>query len=272
MRSDPEVIAAGHDRAAAGFVHRRRDRLRIGRHHHGTDLGGFGLSQHVNDHRQPGDVGERLAGQAGRSHPGRDQDKDVGHRVSRRDRKAFSHRFNGLPGPPQTGYLCAAVGSGGVRPLCFCFLPARSRSMDSFELNKVLGAVLGTCLFVLALNIAAGAMFSAPKPAKPTLRCRSILRAAGMQPRRRRSRSRSCWRTPRRARRDRGQEMPGLPHVQQGEPNRVGPNLYGVVGRDRASVPGFNYSAAMKAKAGKWTIEELNAFLINPRGSIRAPR
>jgi cytochrome c len=39
--------------------------------------------------------------------------------------------------------------------------------MDSFELNKVLGAVLGTCLFVLALNIAAGAMFSAPKPAKP---------------------------------------------------------------------------------------------------------
>ena len=40
--------------------------------------------------------------------------------------------------------------------------------MDSFELNKVLGAVLGTCLFVLALNIAAGAMLSAPKPAKPT--------------------------------------------------------------------------------------------------------
>ena len=38
--------------------------------------------------------------------------------------------------------------------------------MDSFELNKILGAILGTCLFTLALNIAAGAMFSAPKPAK----------------------------------------------------------------------------------------------------------
>ena len=89
-------------------------------------------------------------------------------------------------------------------------------------------------------HIAAGAMFSAPsRPSwDTTLRCRSILRAAGMQPRRRRSRSRSCWRTPRRARRDRGQEMPGLPHVQQGEPNRVGPNLYGVVGRDRARYRG----------------------------------
>ena len=39
--------------------------------------------------------------------------------------------------------------------------------MNSFELNKILGAILGTCLFVLALNITAGAMFSAPKPAKP---------------------------------------------------------------------------------------------------------
>ena len=39
--------------------------------------------------------------------------------------------------------------------------------MNSFELNKVLGAILGTCLILLALNIGAGALFSAPKPAKP---------------------------------------------------------------------------------------------------------
>jgi cytochrome c len=41
-----------------------------------------------------------------------------------------------------------------------------------------------------------------------------------------------------------------------------------VVGRDRASQQGFNYSAAMKAKGGKWTIDELNKFLLNPRGYI----
>ena len=39
--------------------------------------------------------------------------------------------------------------------------------MDSFELNKILGAILGTCLFLLALNIAAGAIFTPAKPAKP---------------------------------------------------------------------------------------------------------
>ena len=39
--------------------------------------------------------------------------------------------------------------------------------MDSFELNKILGAMLGTCLGLLSLNIAAGAIFAPVKPAKP---------------------------------------------------------------------------------------------------------
>src|SRR5262249_62174029 len=39
--------------------------------------------------------------------------------------------------------------------------------MDSFEVNKILGAILGTCLGVLSINIAAGAIFAPVKPAKP---------------------------------------------------------------------------------------------------------
>jgi len=39
--------------------------------------------------------------------------------------------------------------------------------MDSFEVNKILGALLGTCLGVLSINIAAGAIFTPVKPAKP---------------------------------------------------------------------------------------------------------
>lgn len=39
--------------------------------------------------------------------------------------------------------------------------------MDSFELNKILGAVLGTCIVVLVMSFTAGSVFSAKQPEKP---------------------------------------------------------------------------------------------------------
>jgi cytochrome c len=143
--------------------------------------------------------------------------------------------------------------------------------MDSFELNKVLGAILGTCLFILALNIAAGAVFSPPKPAKPGYEIAVVEQpAAGgaAAP----AQDEPIEKLLANANPERGEnaakKCQACHTFNKGEPNRVGPNLYGVVGRDKAAVPGFNYSAAMKAKGGKWTIEELNAFLANPRGTV----
>src|SRR5260221_9939791 len=46
-------------------------------------------------------------------------------------------------------------------------LRASFEAMDSFEVNKILGAILGTCLGILAINIAAGAIFAPEKLAKP---------------------------------------------------------------------------------------------------------
>ena len=44
----------------------------------------------------------------------------------------------------------------------------------------------------------------------------------------------------------------------------IGPNLYGVVGGPHAHMAGFNYSAALKAKQGLWTYDELFAWLTKP--------
>jgi cytochrome c len=56
-------------------------------------------------------------------------------------------------------------------------------------------------------------------------------------------------------------------HVfEAGGDNRVGPYLWDVVGRDIASVAGFNYSAALQEIDGEWTYEALDGFLANPRG------
>ena len=38
-----------------------------------------------------------------------------------------------------------------------------------------------------------------------------------------------------------------------------------MVGRDKATFPGFNYSAGMKSKGGKWTYDDLNTFLTDPK-------
>jgi cytochrome c len=144
--------------------------------------------------------------------------------------------------------------------------------MDSFELNKILGAVLGTCLVLLSLNIAAGALFSTHPPEKPGYEIAVPEQEAhGAQPgpaqadeplpvrlakvdiKRGESSSKKCI---------------ACHTFGKGEPNRVGPNLWDIVGRDKASHAGFNYSDAMKAQKGKWTLEDLDVYLKNPRATV----
>jgi cytochrome c len=140
--------------------------------------------------------------------------------------------------------------------------------MDSFELNKILGAVLGTCLVVLALNISAGAIFAPGKLAKPGYEI-----AVPDKPGK-----------PGEAQKD-DEPLAALlasADVKRGEashkkcischtfekngPNRVGPNLWGIVGKKIASAPGFNYSADLKAMQGEWTIDKIAEFVKNPKG------
>ena len=56
--------------------------------------------------------------------------------------------------------------------------------------------------------------------------------------------------------------------LTQGGANKVGPNLYGVIGKKRASISGFAYSNAMKAKGGVWTIEDMNIWLAKPKDFV----
>ena len=55
--------------------------------------------------------------------------------------------------------------------------------------------------------------------------------------------------------------------ITQGQ-NRVGPSLFGVVGRPSATAPGYSYSSAMKNAGKTWDAATLDVYLTNPRGMV----
>ncbi len=56
---------------------------------------------------------------------------------------------------------------------------------------------------------------------------------------------------------------------EQGGRNGIGPNLWDVIGRDRARIDGFNYSSAMRAFGGSWDFQSLSDYLENPKKFIQ---
>lgn len=56
--------------------------------------------------------------------------------------------------------------------------------------------------------------------------------------------------------------------AEKGGPNKIGPNLYNVLNAQKGKHPGFTYSQAMEKKGGTWTYEDLNHFLYDPRGFL----
>ena len=146
--------------------------------------------------------------------------------------------------------------------------------MDSFELNKIIGAVLGTLLFVMGVGFVAEAIYhpiegrgpgyalpepevaeggeAAPAEAEVPL---GVLLAAA-DPAKGATAVKKCA---------------GCHNFGEGEGNKQGPALYDVVGRPEGGHEGFAYSEGMlahNAAGDTWTYENLNAFLTKPSAYV----
>lgn len=146
--------------------------------------------------------------------------------------------------------------------------------MDSFQINKFLGAILGTCLVLVAVHIAAGALFSEPAPAKPgyeiAVKEEQPAQKAGAPAAAPANQSVEALLPTASA--DQGAKIAKVcqtcHNLQEGQGPKIGPDLYGVVGRPVASVAGFKYSAPLKAKGGTWTFAALDKWLTDPRADV----
>jgi cytochrome c len=147
--------------------------------------------------------------------------------------------------------------------------------MDSFELNKVAGTVLGVALVVMGLNMLGGIVVNPSKPKVPgyELPGGEVATAPAAGPA-------AAADTPidermKVADAGRGERAVGsckaCHSFENGGTNKVGPNLWKVVDGPKAHIEGFGYSAALrerKAKGEKWGAPELDGFLKNPKAYL----
>jgi cytochrome c len=145
--------------------------------------------------------------------------------------------------------------------------------MDSFEWNKIIGAVLGTAIFIFVVRVVAENIYEPEKPAKPGYIVEGVVENTGGGAAAPVEEALPDWGTVLAkadvaAGKAVSAKCEACHDLSSAKTTKIGPELYGVVDRPRASIAGFSYSGAMKAKGGTWTYDELFKFLKSPGAYI----
>jgi len=150
--------------------------------------------------------------------------------------------------------------------------------MDSFELNKIIGAVLLVALLVIGIGKVSNLVFKINKPEKSNYKVELDVKSAEIK----------------------GDEEPvqreivdiaallstgDLAHgekvfkkcsachsIKSGGGNKIGPALYNVVGRKVGVLDDYKYSKALAEYEKNWSFEELNGFLLKPKDWIKGTK
>ncbi len=148
--------------------------------------------------------------------------------------------------------------------------------MNSFTFNKVAGAVLASLLVLVGVhtgvnlfypkgteNLSKGKIVvapetasapaapAAPKPEEKEPPVESLLASANAE-----------------AGQNAAKACGACHNFTKGAGAKIGPDLYGVVGRDIGKAPGFSYSSALEKKSGKWTFDNLYEWIKDPKAFI----
>ena len=151
--------------------------------------------------------------------------------------------------------------------------------MDSFEINKIIAAVLLAALIIIGIGKFADYLFFVDKPEQ------SAYKVEGLEPTKTASQVSETVEEKVEVDIKALLAMGDLAHgekvfkkcsachqIASDGKNMIGPNLWSVIGRTAGSVSDYKYSKAMIAYAKEWSFEEMNSYLIKPQAYIKGTK
>ena len=151
--------------------------------------------------------------------------------------------------------------------------------MDSFEINKIIAAVLLTALIVIGIGKFTDILFHVEKPKQ------SAYKVEGLEAATASVKADTSEKVPEIVDIKALLAMGDLAHgekvfkkcsachmIAAGGKNMIGPNLWSVIGRTAGSVGDYKYSKAMVAYGKEWSFEEMNSYLIKPQACIKGTK
>ena len=155
-----------------------------------------------------------------------------------------------------------------------------TKIMDSFELNKIIAAVLLTALIVIGIGKFTNILFHVEKPKESAYKIEGLETVA--------TSTTSTGSEAKVVETVDIKQLLTMGDLAHGEKvfkkctachqiasdgkNMIGPNLWSVIGRTAGSVSDYKYSKAMVAYGKEWTFEEMNGYLIKPQAYVKGTK
>ena len=149
--------------------------------------------------------------------------------------------------------------------------------MDSFELNKIIGAILMVALLIIGLGKIADGVFHVNKPEKPGYKVEVENQSTANTS----QTSKVIKKIDIVAVMAQGDIVSGekifkkcaaCHSINKGGANKIGPALYNVVGRSVGGLTDYKYSKTLVSYDKEWTFEELNGFLTKPSAYLKGTK
>tara|TARA_Y100000590_G_scaffold48063_1_gene50944 strand:- start:757 stop:1287 length:531 start_codon:yes stop_codon:yes gene_type:complete len=146
--------------------------------------------------------------------------------------------------------------------------------MDSFEINKIVVAILVVFLIIFGIGKISDIVFHVEKPNTSAYKVEvstassnqdsntgEIIDIATLLAMGDLDHAKKIWK-----------KCSACHSIKKGGKNKIGPALYGVLGRNFAALDGYKYSKALVTYGKSWTFEEMNAFLKKPQSYIKGTK